>query len=348
MNNVATPSGDALTSRWTLLPLADVADLVERVYGLAGSVIRLSSERDETFKFIAATGDAYVLKIANPAEYPASLEFQNEALTHLKAAAPDVPAPRLVATLKGARSHDLPLADGAVRNVRLLSYLHGDQLYRLPPSIARNRNLGRLLAILGRGLADFACRPPAGKLLWDISHTLDLADLVEHVGYERQRLVRDLLDDFARSVPQAAGSLRCQVIHNDFNPHNILVDPASPSDIVGIIDFGDMVFAPRVNDLAVALAYHLASDDWQDLAGAILSGYSRVTPLEAEEVRLLPVLVKARLAMTIIISEWRAASRPDNRGYILRNHPAAWQGLQRLSQLSASDLERFVSSHCEG
>jgi Ser/Thr protein kinase RdoA (MazF antagonist) len=348
MNNVATPCGDALTSRWTLLPLADVGDLVERVYGLAGSVIRLSSERDETFKFIAATGDAYVLKIANPAEDAASLEFQNEALTHLEAAAPDVPAPRLVPTLEGARSHDLPLADGAVRNVRLLSYLHGDQLYRLPPSIARNRNLGRVLAILGQGLADFAGRPPAGKLLWDISHTLDLADLVEHVGDERQRLVRDVLDAFARSVPQVAGSLPHQVIHNDFNPHNILVDPASPSDIAGIIDFGDMVFAPRVNDLAVALAYHLATDDWQDLTGAILGGYGAVTPLEAEEVRLLPVLVKARLAMTIIISEWRAASRPDNRGYILRNHPAAWQGLQRLSRLSASDLERFVSSNCKG
>lgn len=354
MNDVAVlsqpsaPAGDALSSQWTLLPLAEVEDLVKQIYGLAGAATRLSSERDETFKFAAATGEAYVLKIANPAEDPASLAFQDGALMHLEAAAPAVPVPRLIPDLRGARSHDLHLPDGAVRTMRLLSYLDGDQLYRLPPSIARNRNLGRVLAVLGQGLAGFDGRPPAGKLLWDISHTLDLADLAGHVGAERQRLVREVLDAFARSVPPIAYALPQQIIHNDFNPHNILVDPAWPSDIAGIIDFGDMVFAPRVNDLAVALAYHLATDDWPELAGAILRGYSAVTRLEADEVRLLPVLIKARLAISVIISEWRAASRPDNRDYILRNHHAAWQGLQRLSRLSASDLDRFVSSNCEG
>ncbi|WGR93721.1 phosphotransferase [Bradyrhizobium sp. ISRA443] len=354
MNDVATLNesrasvGDVLSSHWTLLPVAEVEDLVARIYCLSGSVTRLSSERDETFKFVATTGDVYVLKIANPVEDPASLAFQDGALMHLEATAPDVPVPRLIPTLQGVRSYDLALADGAVRKVRLLSYLDGDQLYRLPASTARNHNLGRVLAILGQGLASFQGRPPAGKLLWDISHTLDLADLVGHVGDERQPLVRGVLDAFAQEIPQAAGWLPHQIIHNDFNPHNILVDAAAPLEIAGIIDFGDMVFAPRVNDLAVALAYHLATDDWQNLAGAILRGYGTVTRLEADEVRVLPVLIKARVAMSIIISEWRAASRPDNRDYILRNHHAAWQGLQRLSGLSASDLERFVSSNCEG
>jgi len=354
MNDLTTLSephasgADALSTHWTLLPLAEVEGLVARIYGLSGTVTRLSSERDETFKFVAASGDAYVLKIANPAEDPAALAFQDGALLHLEATAPDVPVPRLVPTLQGGRDHDLPATGGAVRKVRMLGYLDGDLLYRLPSCSARNRNLGRVLAILGQGLAGFAGRPPPGKLLWDISHTLDLADLVQHVGHERQPLVRNVLDAFAQTVPQAAGLLPHQIIHNDFNPHNILIDARSPLEIAGVIDFGDMVFAPRVNDLAVALAYHLASDDWQDLAGAILRGYSSVTRLEADEARVLPVLVKARVAMSIIISEWRAASRPDNRDYILRNHHAAWQGLQRLSGLSASDLTRFISSNCEG
>lgn len=353
MSNVATlretdaPRGDALASHWTLLPLAEVRDLVARVYRLEGAVTRLSSERDETFRLVTATRGSYVLKIANPAEDPAALAFQDGALLHLAAAAPDVPVPRLVRTLEGTHSHSLP-QDGGLRTVRLLSYLHGDQLYRMTPSVVRNHNLGRVLAVLGQGLAGFEGRPPAGKLLWDISHTLDLAELVRHVGHERQRHVAAVLDAFARQVPQVAGGLRHQIIHNDFNPHNILIDPAAPMEIAGIIDFGDMVYAPLVNDLAVALAYHLSSDDWQGLASAILRGYSAVSRLEAGEIALLPVLVKARLAMTLIISEWRAASRPDNRDYILRNHHAAWQGLQRLSTMSDAELDRFVSSNCEG
>jgi len=353
MSDVATlhetdaPQGDALASHWTLLPFAEVRDLVARVYGLEGAVTRLSSERDETFRLVTATRGSYVLKIANPAEDPAALAFQDGALLHLAAAAPDVPVPRLVRTVEGTHSYSLPQDDG-MRTVRLLSYLHGDQLYRMTPSVARNHNLGRVLAVLGQGLAGFEGRPPAGKLLWDISHTLDLAELVRHVGHERQRHVAAVLDAFARKIPPAAGALRHQIIHNDFNPHNILIDPAAPMEIAGIIDFGDMVHAPLVNDLAVALAYHLSSDDWQALAGAVLRGYSTVTRLDAGEIALLPVLVKARLAMTLIISEWRAASRPDNRDYILRNHHAAWQGLQRLSTMSDAALDRFVSSNCEG
>ena len=158
--------------------------------------------------------------------------------------------------------------------------------------MTRNRNLGSVLAALGKGLESFEGRPPAGKLLWDISHTLDLDNLIQHVGAERRKLVSDVLAEFARTVPGVRSSLKTQIIHNDFNLHNILVDPAEPLEIAGIIDFGDMVFAPRVNDLAVALAYHVSDDDWQGLMGAMLGGYCAETALEEAEIALLPVLIK--------------------------------------------------------
>lgn len=346
---LANPTaGDALSSHWTLLPLREVEDLVAHVYGVCGTVTRLSSERDETFKLIATDGTSYVLKIANPFEDPAALSFQDGALLHLEAIGSHVPVPRLIPTRNGQRSHDLVIADGQTRTVRLLSYLAGDQLSRLSPSAVRNRNLGSVLAALGKGLECFEGRPPSGKLLWDISHTLDLATLIDHVGMERRKLVRDVLADFERTVPQAVVGLQRQIIHNDFNLHNILVDPALPLEIAGVIDFGDMVLAPRVNDLAVALAYHVSDDDWQGLMGAMLAGYCAETRLDEVEIALLPVLIKARLAITIIIPEYRAASRPENRDYIMRNHGVALLGLQRLSAMSESEFLRFVASNCKG
>ena len=37
----------------------------------------------------------------------------------------------------------------------------------------------------------------------------------------------------------------------------------------------------------------------------------------------------------IVISEWRAERFPDNRGYVLRNTPRAWEHLHRLLSIPA-------------
>ncbi|MBY5361822.1 phosphotransferase [Rhizobium leguminosarum] len=337
---------DALSSHWVPLPEAAVEMLVRNIYGLTGTVKRLSSERDETFRFAALDGRNYTLKIANPAEDPEALTFQSNALLHLAAVASEVPVPRMVSPLTGGSNSSFTDESGERRIVRLLTFLEGEQQYRTLASLQQNWNLGCALAALGHGLRSFEERPN-GKLLWDISHALDLSDLVGCVGHSRQLLVKNVLAEFARKVPPVAEQLRTQIIHNDFNPHNILVHPDRSAEIVGIIDFGDMVHAPLINDLAVALSYHVATDDWPALSRALVCGYHSVAPLTPLEVDVLPILVKARLAMTIIITEWRAASRPDNRDYILRNHPSALEGLQRLSKLTDPELRRILSPSCE-
>lgn len=40
---------------------------------------------------------------------------------------------------------------------------------------------------------------------------------------------------------------------NDFNMDNVLVDPALPSRISGVLDFGDMVHTPLICDMAIAI-----------------------------------------------------------------------------------------------
>lgn len=337
---------DAMSASWSATSLADAEAEVARVYGLSGRVKRLSSERDETFLFTREDGTEFILKIANPAEDPAALEFQDGALLHLAAAAPAVPVPRLVPTATGAPSHTLSSADGP-RIMRLLTFLRGELQYRTPSSEAQSRNVGRALAALGLGLEDYKGRPPAGKLMWDISHTLDLSSVVDHVGPERRAQVEAVLGEFERSLPAIGGLKRRQIIHNDFNPHNILLDPAAPTDVVGIIDFGDMVHAPLINDLAVALSYHLATDNWAARTGAFLDGFLSARALEPAEIELLPLLARSRLAMSIIIAEWRSARFPENRDYIMRNHATAWRGLQNISDLTPAGLKKLVPNLSE-
>ena len=342
----AAKKADSMSATWSATTLTDAAAAVRQIYGVDGTVKRLSSERDETFLFTRADGTDFVLKIANPAEDPAALEFQDGALMHLEAAAPAVPVPRLVPTKDGAPSHRLSTADGP-RIMRLLTFLGGELQYRTPASEAQSRNVGRALAELGLGLETYDGRPPAGKLMWDISHTLDLAAVVDNVAAERRTQVEAVLSEFERALPAITGLARRQIIHNDFNPHNILLDPAAPTAVVGIIDFGDMVHAPLINDLAVALSYHLATENWAERTGAFLAGFLSARALEPAEIELLPVLTRSRLAMSLIIAEWRSSRFPENRDYIMRNHVTAWQGLQNIRDLTPAGLRKLVPNFSE-
>ncbi|MBN7803990.1 phosphotransferase enzyme family protein [Agrobacterium rosae] len=340
----ATKTADFMSATWEQTSLTDAAAAVEDIYGLTGTAKRLSSERDETFLFTRDDGTEFVLKIANPAEDPAALDFQDGVLLHLASAAPSVPVPRIVLTNEGEPSHTLSASEGP-RIVRLLTFLRGELQYRTQACESQSRNVGQALAELGLGLETCKSRPPAGKLMWDISHTLDLTDVTDHVAPQRRGQVEAVLSEFERATSTMTELSRRQIIHNDFNPHNILLDPAKPSEVVGIIDFGDMVHAPLVNDLAVALSYHLATENWAARTGAFLDGFLSARTLEPVEMELLPVLTRSRLAMSIIIAEWRSALFPDNADYIMRNHASAWQGLLNISDLTPAGLKTLAPNH---
>ena len=47
---------------------------------------------------------------------------------------------------------------------------------------------------------------------------------------------------------------------------------------------------------------------------------------------LLPSLVVNRIAMTAIISEWRAKEHPENQDYILGNINRTWEVLKKLQK----------------
>ena len=129
---------------------------------------------------------------------------------------------------------------------------------------------------------------------------------------------------------------RTQLVHNDFSPDNTLISADASRRVCGIIDFGDVTVTALVNDVAIAAAYQL-SDEPDLLAPALdlIAGYHATTPLTAGELDLLPDLILARIVARIIISEWRAERFGDNRAYILRNTPRAWEHLHRWLDIPA-------------
>lgn len=308
--------------------------------------MRLPSERDDTFALSGPDG-RYVVKIANPDEDLTSLRFQGEVLLFLETADHIVPVPRLVRRCDGSHSGTI-VHQGQPRNLRVLTWLEGEPLHKFSPNPAQAAQIGTILGMLDACLAGFSGQSPATPLQWDITHLLAQADLAGHVDSRWRDLVTAVLDEFAAMVSPALARLPWQVIHNDFNPHNLLVSPDKAEFVTGVIDFGDMVIAPRINDLAVAVSYQLATPQWREVAGAMIGSCNLLLAMSSLERAVLPSLIKARLALTLMITESHARTNPANATYILRNHAAALEGLRKLSSLSAGDFADFISRACGG
>lgn len=310
----------------------EAAEVMRSEFGLSGQAEPLVSERDQNFRFGAEDGTCYLLKIANAAESPEAIAFENEAMDHLATVAPSIPVPRLLRTRTGATETTIEDRAGRQHRVRVLSWLPGTILRKVTLTPALRRELGAALAALDRGLRGFfhpaACKP----LLWDMTR---LGELEEKLSYiqdnELQTLCREFIDRFNQHISPALKVLRAQVIYNDLNPSNVLVSEADDPTLTGIVDFGDMIHGPLVCDLAVAAAYQLA-DNEDPLAPAIefAAAYHRVNPLEPEELDLVAELIIARLVTTICITSWRAGVYPERRDYILRNAGQAARALPRL------------------
>ncbi len=333
-----------------VLSCAEAERIARECFGVSGAAKVLSSERDQNFHVRGADGREFVLKIANPREDPNVTDFQTRALLHITSRDPDCPVPRVCTTASGATETVVDVGEGQRSTVRLLTFLPGAPLDDASSTPQLRRNLGLQLARLGRALGDFSHPGENHEILWDMKHAARLVELIPAIqDAEQQSVVARYVANFKERVLPVLSGLRWQVIYNDLNPSNVLVDSDDRERVAGIIDFGDMVRSPLVIDVAVAATYQLRhTTDPFEAATQLIAAYHSVTPLEERETDLLFDLVATRLAMSVIISTWRASLHPGNRDYILRNMRPNWLVLKRLDGLSRGDVQGRLKTACKG
>ncbi|NBZ88122.1 phosphotransferase [Stagnihabitans tardus] len=320
------PLGSNLTTPPPILPEAEARALLSRHWGIEAELTPLTSERDLNFRVESAP--RHVLKLANPAEPHEVTDFQTQALLHLSNSG--LPVPRVIPARDGQTlvktEHGL---------LRLLTYLEGAPLHAAPRSDAQRAAMGRLNARLTQALAPFRHPGEAQDLQWDIRHTARLAPLLANIPPDLRPLAEATLDAFETQALPLLPSLPWQVVHNDLNPHNLLVGD-DPDQVTGILDFGDMLRTARICDMAVAASYQVDPARPGESLGAFARAYHATLPLLPQELALLPLLTRARMLTTLAIAHTRAARYPDNAPYILRNTPSAAAGLAALIDLDWS------------
>jgi Ser/Thr protein kinase RdoA (MazF antagonist) len=341
--------GDTLESPPPQIDGETAVALLKRHYGIEATAKPIACERDATFQMKAVDGTSYTLKIANPAEPPLDTNFQTEALRWVDRVEPALPVPKMVPARDGRFELSVPMMDGRASVVRLLSWLDGVPVAQTGVSAELRCSMGQTLARLGVALRGFDHPRADHDIQWDIKNASRLRPLIAALpDTPLRRQLGQELDHFDAVVKPALAGLRWQVVHNDFNLHNVLTSVDDPARVSGVLDFGDMVKTPLVIDLAVAAAYmtHLPDGALRSVT-EIVAAYHQVAPLHRAEILLLRDLIVVRLVTTIAITEWRAARYPQNATYILRNNGPARIGLERFATLPGEDVTATLLRACE-
>ncbi|WP_281967170.1 phosphotransferase [Roseovarius nanhaiticus] len=335
---------DLLAQDAPSITLDMAAELARDLYGISGSITPLSAEKDANFRIRLDTGAQALLKVTNTAEDRGVTDMQTAALIHLAHVDPDLPVQRICRSVMGRSAEIITGPNGDPHIVRLMSFLSGTILAGASPTPEFYPALGSFMARVTRGLRGFF-HPAAGHILqWDIKQAHRLRPMLDVIGDAAMRArVAEIVARFDSHIAPQLSGLRAQVVHNDFNPHNLLADGERASRPVGLIDFGDMVHTPIACDLAVACSYQVTEGDRPlDRIAQILSGYASVLPLEPEELELLPDLMRLRYATTLIVAERRARAYPANADYILRNTRVSLNGLDALDRVGTSAAQDIL------
>ncbi len=197
--------------------------------------------------------------------------------------------------------------------VQVTDWLDGAPLDSVQPSSELLREVGRVAADITQGLADWPAQPSPIAHPWELVRTLDT--LASTMPAATDPHVRGILetarDRFAEHVAGKLSGLPHQVVHHDLHDSNLLVTGDS---VTGVLDFGDMVWAPRVAELIVAGAY--ASRRAPEPVNALLdvvSGWGTRVALSAAEADVIFDSVVARLAVNL--SVWTARLTSDRGEY---------------------------------
>ncbi len=318
--------------------LSEAGEIARRLFSLEGPIKPLDGERDRNY-LIGEKGHRHVFKIANAQESPAMLECQHQVFQLLA----DAHVFPQVATARTSVScnliETLHSKTGDEHACRVLPFIEGRILAEVDnPVRGLLDDLGRNLAKLDRALQGFTHHALERPLLWRMDNALDVLDSFKSLLADENQ--RSLVENFesgyrARLLPRQR-ELRRAVLHNDANRANVLVNEAG-SEVVSIIDFGDMIESWLVIEPVIAATYvMLDKTDPLPLAAAVFAGYQAEMPLLPIEIELAFDFICMRLCTSVCINAHQSALEPDNE-YLNVDVEPAWELLHYLRDIDPAD-----------
>lgn len=294
-------------------------------WDVTGNWQALAGEQDLNF-----CDDRYVYKVMHAGCDDDLVDMQICCLQHLSNKGLSVPQP--VADSSGNYLRKLRInANASPRWCWVITRLSGNVLAETTPvDLALLRDIGRQTARLHSGLADYSHTHLDRTLKWDLRRALVVRDAaVNFASHPRHTQLSVIFTQQTAKALEQLCSLPSQAIHNDLNDFNLLcAHPilAAPT-LTGIIDFGDMISAPRVCDIAIAATYlMLQSTRPIDSLLAFVEGYTSVQTLSEQELSLIWPLALSRMAVSAVHAH-ESMQAGDDDPYLQVSQDAVWRFL---------------------
>lgn len=289
-----------------------IDELIQENYGINGRVTNLPGERDLNFKVESDQG-AYIFKVHDLSERDFISAQQDLLAAVSKISQLSEPTP--IATKNGETIIELPNS----KIGRLLTWAPGSLFSESSNDAGLNQSLGAAVALVDQALKEIPVANYAAILNrpfgWNVMQSENLISQISLISKPELSEEVSKVFQLAKSelLPKLS-NLELQIIHNDANDNNIVV---TNNQVTSLIDFGDVIIAPRICGLAVACAYVIENltDPISDIL-SLVRGYHLVTPLTATELELLFGLIKLRIATSITMAAIQSNADPDN-AYLL-------------------------------
>ena len=269
---------------FTEVSLADAQALVDRLgLGPVTALRGIASGIENTNYFVTTERGEWVLTLFERLTHE-QLPFYLHLMKHL--AGRGIPVPDPQADASGEILHTV-----CGKPAALVDKLSGG--HQLAPSVWHCRQVGQMLARMHLAGRDYPRHQPNLRgLSWWIE---TVPVVVPHMDESARRLIEDELA-FQRHLAETAGyqALPRGPVHADLFRDNVMFDAGALS---GFFDFYFAGVDTWLFDLAVCL------NDWcidlptgrldEDRASAMVAAYDAECPLSADELRLLPAMMRA-------------------------------------------------------
>ncbi len=285
-----------------------LSQFISDKYGIGGKLFPLAGEVDINFRL----GKDYLVKMSAESDL-GFLEMQNEVFSLLRRQDLSFSTPEVVTDLEGNLINIYDLA-GKDYHLRILKWIDGLPLGRFKPHHpSLLRDIGQCCGWLSHCLKDYDHPAAHRSFDWDVTKVNWVSQQFDLFNDEDRITVEDAYNRVHGKLSEMSGDLRMGVCYHDANDFNLIVNPDS-GRISGIIDFGDVLFAPVVSEVAIAMAYcAMNKKNPLEAAAHVLAGYYKVFRLEAHELDIIYEYVMGRLLISLTHAARRRRTDPKNK-----------------------------------